>query len=148
MRERRRLFQAFRLRRAEKGFSDEERRELGLSRLGRFCDGNNSRRMRDSLLRLRFSGNRVIYAGRSGKGAILSDEPARWILNVTERRYSVPFWAEGGIMYHIFVDRFCSVGDIPEREGAVIRRDWGNMPEYRPDPASGKILNNDFSAGI
>ncbi len=94
-----------------------------------------------------FSGNRVIYAGRSGKGAILSDEPARWILNVTERRYSVPFWAEGGIMYHIFVDRFCSVGDIPEREGAVIRRDWGNMPEYRPDPASGKILNNDFFGG-
>ncbi len=88
-----------------------------------------------------------LFIGRKDCGAEFSDNPVRWVLNVTERIYPVPRWAENSVMYHIFVDRFCPSGEIPYREDAVVRRDWGNMPEYKPDARTGKILNNDFFGG-
>lgn len=80
-------------------------------------------------------------------GASITDaEPHPWQLTVYRTDYTTPDWICGGAFYHIFVDRFCSTGSKPTKHGAVLRDDWGGVPEYKPDE-HGEILNNDFFGG-
>ena len=64
------------------------------------------------------------------------------------RDLQTPEWIKGGVMYHIFVDRFARGGSIerPIKPGAILRDDWGAMPSFRPD-AKGIVQNNDFFGG-
>ena len=55
-------------------------------------------------------------------------------------------WIQGGIIYHIFVDRFRRAGEVRVQEGAILRDDWGGMPEFRPNE-KGIVQNNDFFGG-
>ena len=57
-----------------------------------------------------------------------------------------PNWLRGGVIYHIFVDRFYQVGEPYLRPGAVYRADWGGTPYYQPDD-KGIVQNNDFFGG-
>ena len=57
-----------------------------------------------------------------------------------------PNWLGGGIIYHVFVDRFFRGGQFPVREGAVERTDWGGCPHFLPDE-KGIVKNNDFFGG-
>ena len=79
-----------------------------------------------------------------------------------------PDWIHGGIIYHIFIDRFyrgrrcfegtsSSSGASPNYEGAcstpqelgpnaVFRPDWGGCPYFLPDE-NGIVKNNDFFGG-
>lgn len=62
--------------------------------------------------------------------------------------YSAPEWFSGGIMYHVFVDRFKrGEGDISLREDALINEDWDEgIPQYvkkQGDP----LVNNMFFGG-
>ena len=57
-----------------------------------------------------------------------------------------PDWILGGLIYHIFVDRFCRGGELKLRPGAVHRPDWGGCPYYLPDE-KGIVHNNDFFGG-
>ena len=57
-----------------------------------------------------------------------------------------PDWIKGGMIYHIFVDRFRRGGEYNLREGAVFRDDWGGCPHYLPDE-QGLVRNNDFFGG-
>lgn len=53
----------------------------------------------------------------------------------------------GGIIYHIFVDRFARGGDIEPREDAVMLSDWeGGIPEYPAYPGA-HLENNTFFGG-
>ena len=65
-------------------------------------------------------------------------------LLIYDENYSTPDWAKGGIIYHIFVDRFFRT-KIIKKKGAIIRN-WGETPYYLPDK-KGEILNNDFFGG-
>lgn len=65
-------------------------------------------------------------------------------LLVYREDYASPDWPKGGIIYHIFVDRFFRT-KINKKEGALIRK-WGETPHYLPDH-EGKILNKDFFGG-
>ncbi len=65
-------------------------------------------------------------------------------LLIYDENYSTPNWAKGGIIYHIFVDRFFR-NKIIKKNGAVIRN-WGETPHYLPNK-KGEILNNDFFGG-
>ncbi len=68
-----------------------------------------------------------------------------WQLTVYSKHYSTPDWIKGGIIYQIFPDRFCKVGDFSVKQGKVKREDWGGMPTFRsPD---GKVRNNEFFGG-
>ncbi len=64
--------------------------------------------------------------------------------------YSTPKWISGGIIYHIFVDRFYGTTTLkkphPTNSAIEIRNDWGGTPHYLPDE-NGKIKNNDFFGG-
>ncbi len=72
---------------------------------------------------------------------------AAFQLTVYSEIYSPPKGFEGGIMYHIFVDRFCKGGDYPVREDAIFNPDWENgcpqFAEYR----GGFVANNMFFGG-
>jgi len=59
---------------------------------------------------------------------------------------NTPNWIQGGVIYHIFVDRFCRGGITPQKPGAVYRDDWGGTPHYLPDE-NGIVKNNDFFSG-
>ena len=82
----------------------------------------------------------------SGNKAIVMDDPAAWQQTVYARAYDAPEWINGGIYYHVFVDRFHKSGRPRVRmEGKVNRHDWGGVPEWKPQKL--KILNNDFFGG-
>lgn len=57
-----------------------------------------------------------------------------------------PDWIEGGLIYHIFVDRFCGDGKIRLVPGSIHRADWGGCPYFLPDER-GIVKNNDFFGG-
>jgi len=57
-----------------------------------------------------------------------------------------PNWIHGGLIYHIFVDRFKNDGKLRPRAGAIQREDWGGCPYFLPDER-GIVRNNDFFGG-
>ena len=59
---------------------------------------------------------------------------------------STPDWVTGGVIYHVFVDRFYKSGQTYQKPNAVYRDDWGGTPSYLPD-AEGIVHNNDFFGG-
>lgn len=67
-------------------------------------------------------------------------------LTVYDPEFVTPNWFKGGIMYHIFVDRFrrsSAYAAVPRK--GDLREDWGGIPSYRP--IEGKVLNRDFFGG-
>lgn len=83
-----------------------------------------------------------------GKGKNYNAEPYAnelYQLTVYPQSYKTPNWIKGGIIYQIFPDRFCKVGDFSVGKGKKKREDWGGMPTFRsPD---GKVRNNEFFGG-
>ena len=56
-------------------------------------------------------------------------------------------WIKGGIMYHIFVDRFRKSGKCKPKKTAIINDDWyGGIPQYAKVPG-GYVENNMFFGG-
>ena len=79
----------------------------------------------------------------------LSDHSgAQFSLLVYDKDYTAPAWFAGGVMYHIFVDRFCrGQGPTYLREDAVFDPDWENgIPQYGPYPGA-EVANNVFFGG-
>lgn len=79
----------------------------------------------------------------------LSDHSAsRFSLLIYDKDYTAPAWFSGGVMYHIFVDRFCrGVGPTHLREDATLDPDWENgIPQYGPYPGA-NVANNVFFGG-
>lgn len=53
----------------------------------------------------------------------------------------------GGVIYHIFVDRFKKAGKVPKRKDAVMLEGWdGGTPEY-PEYPGAHLENNTFFGG-
>lgn len=71
-----------------------------------------------------------------------------WQLTVYHRGYETPDWYDGGVTYHIFVDRFHRVGPPPEgKQGRPFRLhgDWLEAPDLYPEGALEQ--NWDFFGG-
>ncbi|MBE5740721.1 MAG: glycoside hydrolase family 13 protein [Clostridiales bacterium] len=75
-----------------------------------------------------------------------SDHVDGFLLTVSSADYRTPDWFKGGVMYQIFPDRFCKVGNAPVLKGRINREDWGGTPSFLPNE-QGKVLNNDFFGG-
>ena len=73
---------------------------------------------------------------------------ARFRLLIFEDSYTTPSWFGKGVMYHIFVDRFCrGQGEVGTREDATVNPDWeGGIPQYAPYPGA-PVSNNVFFGG-
>ena len=92
-----------------------------------------------------YSGETVYYCGR-GKGgeAIIGEWLPEWQLSVYQRGYKTADFIKGGVVYHIFCDRFRKGGsDIPLRHG--VKKEWAeDVTVVDPD---GKYRANDFYGG-
>ncbi|MBR5871151.1 MAG: glycoside hydrolase family 13 protein [Clostridia bacterium] len=96
----------------------------------------------------------VIYAKKENDfGAVYKwqDENVhafQW--TVTEDGFDTPSSPLGGIMYHIFVDRFAKSEahpDMPRRADAEYNEDWYNgIPQHAKRPG-GDVKNNEFFGG-
>lgn len=97
---------------------------------------------------------KILYKGDLSKAKISSvnsfnksDIPL-WQITVFKENLTVPEWLSGGIIYQIFPDRFnpsnTSKKGIPKDR--VIRSDWGQIPEWRPNN-NGEITNSDYFGG-
>ncbi|MBE6618720.1 MAG: glycoside hydrolase family 13 protein [Ruminococcaceae bacterium] len=70
-----------------------------------------------------------------------------FVLTVYEKDFKTPDWIKGGVMYHIFVDRFAKGGSVSVRSDAIMNEDWENyMPQYAQFPG-GEVANNMFFGG-
>ncbi len=94
---------------------------------------------------LRLSYDELSYAERLSR----ADEPYEPIgLTVYEASYQTPDWFKGGVLYQIFVDRFCRGSrEVPIRDDAVFNPDWENgIPQYPPYRGA-PFQNNTFFGG-
>ena len=73
-----------------------------------------------------------VYSAEEENRLTLSDRFANeFQLTVYAPRYPAPSWLDGGVFYHIFVDRFFRSGKSQRRPDAVYREDWEDaVPEY------------------
>lgn len=68
-------------------------------------------------------------------------------MSVSDFKYSAPSELYGGVIYHIFVDRFRRGGDVPINDGARLIEEWGDViPEY-PEYRGAPLKNNTFYGG-
>lgn len=67
---------------------------------------------------------------------------------VFDEQYEAPKWLDGGIIYHIFVDRFYKGNtEVPVRDDVVMYEDWDNgIPEF-PEYPGAFLRNNTFFGG-
>lgn len=73
----------------------------------------------------------------------------KWQLSVVPRERMAPESFTGAVMYQVFPDRFCKLGDCDttgKLKPFTLRQDWGGQPEFRPN-AQGEVLCNDFFGG-
>ena len=88
-----------------------------------------------------------LIAGSDGASIAVPEQPGgSFQVTACAPAEKTPEWIRGGLIYHIFVDRFRHGGDLHLRPGAVFRPDWGGCPSYLPDE-SGIVRNNDFFGG-
>lgn len=83
---------------------------------------------------------RTISLSRLGAGA-------HFQLTVTDFAYPLPEWLLGGIIYHIFVDRFRRTGTPRVAPGAILHSDWEAGVPLVPAYRGGPLDNNDFFGG-
>ena len=73
----------------------------------------------------------------------------KWQVTCVPSHFTTPDWAKGTIIYQIFPDRFCKVGQ-PDLKAKltpyVLHADWNEEVQWQPD-VNEKVLNNDFFGG-
>ena len=83
-----------------------------------------------------------------GRGQIYDHEPPSFQITVYNRGAKTPDWFKHAIMYQIFPDRFCRVGDkIVPKKGAVYHACWDDEPFYYKDADTKEIISYDFYGG-
>ena len=91
------------------------------------------------------------YGTKEGYGRRVAfsrgEEGRRFQILSTQFAYPPPHWIYGGIIYHVFVDRFRRGGDPPLRSDAVLHSVWEDgIPSY-PKERGAPLENNDFFGG-
>ena len=86
------------------------------------------------------------YIGMNGskKAGLYYQNVVPFQLSVYKKQYETPNWLNKGVMYQIFVDRFCHVGKTVVTEDKILRN-WGEQPYYREE--DGAVRNRDFFGG-
>ena len=74
-------------------------------------------------------------------------EGRRFQLTVTRFAFPPPRWLYGGVIYHVFVDRYRRGGDVPLRSDAVLNPDWRCGVPQHPQAWGDPIENNEFFGG-
>lgn len=83
-----------------------------------------------------------------GVGEVYDHVPPSFQLTVFNKGAKTPDWFKHSVMYQIFPDRFCRVGDkIIKKKGAVYHACWSDDPSYYKDPDTKEIIAYDFFGG-
>lgn len=83
-----------------------------------------------------------------GTGEVYEHVPPSFQITVYNKGAKTPDWFKHSIMYQIFPDRFCRVGNaIISKKGAVYHADWTDDPCYYKDPDTKEIVAYDFFGG-
>lgn len=94
-----------------------------------------------------FSDGCVTFGGEGDDVLTPVAESDKRQLFIYQANFHTPTWLRGGLIYHIFVDRFCRGGDEPLRAGAVWNTDWYNgVPQFGAYPGA-PVDNNEFFGG-
>lgn len=89
----------------------------------------------------------TLYAHQVANEVHFENTSSNIQLTVSDFKYSAPSDIYGGIIYHIFVDRFAKSGKASKKPGAVIVDDWSEgVPEY-PEYPGAFLRNNTFWGG-
>ncbi|MBE6635268.1 MAG: glycoside hydrolase family 13 protein [Ruminococcaceae bacterium] len=92
----------------------------------------------------------LLYGMNGGGGKIClsaSESGKHFQISMVDFKYCKPNRYRGGIIYHVFVDRFARGGNIVPRSDAVMIEDWDNgIPEY-PEYPGAHLENNTFFGG-
>lgn len=86
----------------------------------------------------------IEYYGKekNGSRAVCGEWLDEWQLTVYDSSYSTPDSFKGGVIYHIFADRFYRAGD---RKKGVFHDNWFDLPNIESD--DGKYHADDFFGG-
>ena len=90
--------------------------------------------------------NKKEYLYKNGVQSYPNNDMPKWQITVYDKNFQTPDFYKGGIIYHIFVDRFNSVGEIKVRDGLYMHKNKDDIPFYKPDE-DGKIKNEDVYGG-
>ena len=72
-----------------------------------------------------------------------------WQISCTPEDFITPDWAKGAVIYQIFPDRFCKMGECDltgKLTPYILHKNWDEEVCWEPD-AHGNVLNNDFYGG-
>lgn len=100
-----------------------------------------------------FEDGAIAFFGRGEDGiATRGDWLPEWQLTVSKYAYKTPDWAKQGVIYQIFADRFCKVGDRPFHKRGRLHTYWNDRPDieepfkdYRADDFFGGNANGIIS---
>ncbi|MDR3262893.1 MAG: glycoside hydrolase family 13 protein [Clostridiales bacterium] len=96
-----------------------------------------------------YTGSGTVFCGRGKGGAAVcaSEPPAeQWQLTVYGSYPEKPHPLSGGIIYHVFADRFCKGGYLPSSvKKHSVSKEWNELPTVA-DP-DGVFRANDFYGG-
>ena len=90
-----------------------------------------------------------LYGYKRGREMIFSPDYSTesfYQLSVSDFKYRKSDGNLGGIIYHIFVDRFNKGGDVVPKPGTITDDDWHVIPEYPQYPGA-PLKNNHFYGG-
>ncbi len=110
--------------------------------------------------RIQYGGSTYYYSRPDnlyGGVGCLSKKPRHsYQITVHKTDFHVPKWYREGVIYQIFPDRFrrgkdnkmeTLINDDNLNKDIIFHDNWDDVPNYMPDPETGKILNNDFFGG-
>ena len=125
----------------------EDKYSLSLLLSGELCDGEDAL-FYYKLLFLRGLDTLFTCSHNNVDFSLGDENGAAFRLLVYRKDFKVPEWFSGGVMYHVFVDRFCKgEGPVGTRDDAVINPDWNNgIPQFAPYPGA-PLENNEFFGG-
>lgn len=93
-----------------------------------------------------FEDGALAFFGRGEDGtAIRGDWLPEWQLTVTKSEVKTPDWSKKGVIYQIFADRFCKVGDAPFKKRGRLHTYWNDRPDIQ-EPGK-DYRANDFFGG-
>lgn len=91
--------------------------------------------------------DKVLYLSKTydNFSVILEHKGEDFLQLVSEKEYTCKNSLQGGIIYQIFVDRFCKEGEANERKPLILRDDWGGgIKKNTSDPL---IINLEVFGG-
>ncbi len=90
-------------------------------------------------------GATAFFGRGSGGIAVRGDWLPEWQLTVSKYNYKTPNWAKHGVIYQIFADRFCKVGESRFLKRGRLHTYWNERPDIEEDGKD--YLADDFFGG-